>query len=340
MHGYLSAFPDAAAIVADNGEAPSRNQLVTYCNDDLPAQPRRSYRNEGQRAILIDWSPLAQRLRSDSLNILTASRTGQAEHVPKKLQLLSNVERLAFAHLALRGMEAPPVDNSHLERAQEVPNLHIYVGFKDVHQLAGYMLSNKSGHGREKRFVDLFAERSAMIAEDHTTETESLWHVLHQDNRQIRLHTHESRFTKRMMVGSLLAYGTGEQDIQRPRLCVVRRIIRQGASQVSIDLDRLAKYAEPVTVTTENCPDTMHALLIHDVKLGWNLLFPPQYNLTDSVPVGLNFRGNTISFELGVLRYVTAGFYSFSIPLNNSDLGLAEVPCYHGPVEELPLTDE
>lgn len=340
MSGYLNAFPEAAVLASDNGEAPSRYQLVTYCNDDLPAQPRRSYRNEGLRAILIDWSPLAQRLRSDSLNILTASRTGATEHVPKKLQLLSNVERLAFSHLALRGMEAPPLDNSHLESAQAVPNLHIYAGFKDVYQLAGHMLSSKSGLGREKRFVDLFAERSAMIAEDHTTENESLWHVLHQDNRQIRLRTQESRFTKRMMVGSLLAYGTGEQDIKRPRLCVVSRIIRQNNSQVTIDLDRLAKYAEPVTVRAENHPDVMHALLIHDIKLGWNLLFPPQYNLTDSVPVNLIFRGKAIPFELGVLRYVTAEFYSFSVPLSTTDLGLEEVPSYPGQSPESPIRDD
>jgi len=335
--GYQETLPEAILAPNEPGRDLARENLIAYCHDDRAARSKREAKAEAAPATLIDWSPMAKQLRSDCLAIIKASRGDRIDLVPGKLRMLSSIEKLALAQLLLRGMEPCPTDIGDREREESVLGMQIYVGFVDTYNLVKHILSGRA-RSQGMRFVDLFAERSATIALDHNTVSESLWFVLYQDARMIRLKTQETQFTSRMEVGSLLAYGLGEKDRNRPRLGVVSRLYRPNATSAIIDIDRLAKYAEPVTVKITE-PDragdeVMHALLIHDPQRGWNLLFPPQYSLADTLPVAMDFRGRAFQFQLGGLRYVTAGFYLFGIPLDTESLGLDAIPSYPKPEPE------
>lgn len=329
--GYQDSLPDAISVLADHTGPVTREQMLTYSNDDQSARQCRKQNEADHPVVRLDWSSMAKRLRQDCLHIIKAARSNSLDQVPEKFRLFSNVERLALAQLLLRSMESTKGNNGYQEREEQILGMQIYVGFKEIYLLAKHILSGKASDSN-KRFVDLFAERSAMIAEDHNTAKESLWYTLHQDSQTIRLKTQETRFTHQMEIGSLIAYGLGAKDLNRPRLGVVSRLHRPNATSVIIDLERLAKYAEPVGIMLSEegqaHNEPLHALVIHDPALGWNLIFPPHYNLTDSKQVQMIFRGKSHFFSLGTLRYVTSGMYMFSIPLDTVDLGLKSVPSY------------
>lgn len=339
--GYLDSTIDLVSIRDDDGGPLASGHLLSYCHDEQPAMLHRREPDEvpadAPTALLIDWSRLMARVRSDCAALMQASRSGNPGAAPIKLRLLSSLESLALAQMLLTSMQRPDAAEALHERAERIHGLHVYVSFREVYLLIGHILS-KPGEAPSMRFIDHFAERSAMIARDHTTEAESLWYVLGQNASLIRLKTEESEFTTAMSVGDLVSYALNEADKHRPRLAVVKRLYRPSPGNVVIDLGRLAKYAEPVVVVpagqdrTHAKADVMYALLMFDPVMGCNLLISPKANVMDKSEVVMTFRGRAYPLTLGNLKYVTRGFYLFHMPVRMSALGLDAPPEYPEPV--------
>jgi hypothetical protein len=333
LAGYIEGNLDLLSMRDDAGRTLKSGQMLAYCQDDQAAGPRREEAPDA-RAILVDWSSLGARMREDCAALVQSARAGNRLLAPKTLRLLTNLESLSFAHLLIAGMRRAARAETVAGHEERVLGMRMYVTFREVY-LHIHHIVGKQGRAPGKRFIDHFAERSAMIAEDHTTEKESIWYVLHQDSNIIRLKTEETDFTIGLGIGDLVSYAFGEADSHKPRLAVVRRLYRPGAGQVMIDLERLAKYAEPVLVTPlaagQPEGDTLHALLMFDPDLGCNLLFSPKASVLDKSEARISFRGQTHDFTLGGLKYVTGGLYLFRMPLRMSQLGLDAPPSFAEP---------
>ncbi len=339
--GYLEGLMDTIVLLDDHGGPMHKELLSIQCHQSGPGSAQRMENPDSLPVVLMDWQALAKHIRSDCLAIVRASRGNDQQKVPRKLVLLSSIERLALAQLLLNSLNRPAPDDGSMDRDEKVLDMQIYVGFREVYLLIQHILSGRAdSHG--KRFIDHFAERSAMIAEDHTSEQQSLWYVLRQTNTMIRLKTQETEFSTALEVGSLVAYELGARDRHRPRLAVVRRIYRPSTAYVILDLERLAKYAEPVVVTALNGDqpegDPMAAMLKFDPDHGCSLLFSPKYSVMDKTRVKMSFRGRDHVFTLGGLKFVTTGFYLFSVPLGMTALGLDAPPVFPEPAapEEVP----
>jgi hypothetical protein len=349
LAGYLDSTVDLVSIRDDDGGKLASGHLLAYCHDEQPAAAQRLAPEDAPAdapvALLIDWTRLMARVRDDCTALMKASRTGNPGSAPVKLRLLSSLESLALAQMLLTSMQRPDQAEALHERAERVLGMQMYVSFREVYLLLGHILSHP-GEELGKRFIDHFAERSAMIAKDHTTEAESLWYVLGQNRALIRLKTEESEFTTAMAVGDLVSYALGEADKHRPRLAVVKRLYRSSAGNVVIDLGRLAKYAEPVVVAPAGQDrnnakaDVMYGLLMFDPDLGCNLLISPKANVMDKSEVVMTFRNRDYPLALGGLKYVTRGFYLFHMPVRMSTFGLETPPEYPEAIavtERLPL---
>lgn len=337
LAAYLDSHIGLVSICEDEGGQLASGHLLSYCHDEQPAATQRREPDESPAdaptALLIDWTRLIAHIHGDCAGLMKAGRTGQSGHAPIKLRLLSGLESLALAHLLLTSLQRPDQAEALHERAERIHGMHVYVSFREVYLLIGHILS-KPGETPGMRFIDHFAERSAMIAKDHTSEAESLWYVLGQSTSLIRLKTEESEFTTAMAVGDLVAYALSEADKHRPRFAVVKRLYRPSAGNVIIDLGRLAKYAEPVVLQPADedrsraNTDVMYGLLMFDPGTGCNLLVSPKARVMDKTEVVMRFRGKNYPLALDGLKFVTQGFYLFRMPLRLAELGLEASPSY------------
>ncbi len=333
LAGYLEAHLDQLAILDGRGEPVGPAQWACPCSSSAVTPSMSAGQKEALPSLVIDFGALGTRIRQDCTRIVQAQRSPGSVAVPKKMQQVSSLERLALAHHFVRSLEAGAARPGR-ELQEPVQGMHMYVSFRDVYLYIFHILSGKA-RAQGQRFVDLFAGRSAVIAEDHDADHHSLWFVLRHDNRIIRLKTQETDFTTPLEIGSLVAYELGERDRQRPRLAIVSRICRPDGKNFIVDMDRLAKYAEPVSVERadegEAQPEQLAGLLVHDPDLGWNLLFSSKNTLAESCPVRVMFRGRPYVFNLGPLKQVTAGFYLYGVPLDSRQFDLDYDPVFPAP---------
>jgi hypothetical protein len=244
----------------------------------------------------------------------------EAEHFVISEQLVSGLENAS--------------DEVIEEKEQQVADLRIFVGFPEVYNL----LQHK--HGRfclEERMEDVLAKRSALIAEDDAAIEKSMWSLLHQNAKMARLSTQETVFTTPMGIGSLFAYGLGE-DINRPGFAVVSRIFRPSHKRVVIDLHRIASYAEPVMMLVNAAEPSVSnpakpAMLVYDPQGAgeWGLMFPPR-DILPGIDKLLIFRNRKpLDVNLRAMRNATTDFYLFATSLTSRQLGIEGQPDYQTP---------
>jgi hypothetical protein len=194
----------------------------------------------------------------------------------------------------------------------------------------------QSKFGGEERLEDLLSRRSSLIAESHATTKESVWTLLYQDDKMMRLSTLETSFTTAMSIGSVFACGLGA-NVNRPSLAVVSRIFRPEPKRVVIDVDRLASYAEPVILTinaaagqTLQAHQKKAALLVydHNVPDQWGLMFAPQDIAMGVDQFVLHCRNQVLPVQLVAMRNATNDFYLFSTTLTSAQLGITGEPDY------------
>ncbi|MFA6921937.1 MAG: hypothetical protein WC216_08860 [Gallionella sp.] len=313
--GYLQGVEHAVQISTDevNGK-PGRNELIAYCYGGQPA----------------GLQPLNCPIRKDCMGLLQAKRDASA--MPPRFARLPGSEHFVISDQLLRGLESIAEDTC-IEKENRVEDLRIFVGFSEVFAL----LRHKQGRfAAEDRLADVLAKRSALLAEDHIATEKSMWTLLFQNEKMIRLSTQETSFTTPMSIGSLLAYGVGE-DIARPSLAVVTRIFRPSHKVVVIDMQSVANYAEAVTMTvnaTERTQSGMNqlkpALLVYSKK-GWGLMFPPQDILPGFDKLAMQRNGQEFAINLESRCNATTDFYLFSTPTLSAQLGIAGEPDYPTP---------
>lgn len=322
---YFNSVANAVQVKTDDGNHRlGRNDLIAYCYDAGAARGFRLETPPGP-ALILSFAGLTDAIRKDCMGFMLAKKNNNASAMPPRFARFPETEHFIISEQLVRGLENANNDIL-VEREQKVEDLRIFVGFMEVFDL----LRHKQGmYKAEDRLEDMLAKRSALIAEDNVATEKSVWSLLFQNNKMIRLSTQETSFTKPMEIGSLLAYGLGE-DINRPRFAVVSRIFRPSHKLVEIDMYRIASYAEPVIMNMGASDQPKPALLVHDKQLlgGWGMMFPPQDIMVGIDKISMLRNNQKYNVNLESMRNATTDFYLFSTSLTSEELGINGQPDY------------
>lgn len=338
LRNYIIAIPGPVRIKPDDGKTPlDRNSFIVECHGKGAMRRERS---TPRPALILDCGVFLDAVRRDCMNLVACKRDRKPDLMPVRFFRIADIERYVVSDLLTKdffgGSKTVVPENE-----QKAADLRVYVGFKAVFSL----LRNTFNRGDSERLVDKLAKRSALLAEDHVATAESVWFLLYQDDKMIRLRTQETQFTTPMAVGELISYGMGDEAVNSPRLAVVSRIYRPTAKMVVIDLLRLSRYAEPAAVFLKGdlgeiagAEKGYPALLLHDDLIGgWCLAFQPQGILFTVKELTIKRGDKSHDLTLGGLRNVTTDFYVFVTSLTSEQLGVQGKPEY--PVPQKMMDD-
>jgi len=323
---YCSAVDGGIRIHDHDGSnlVAAKDTLLATCWQDTPPARRLSEADLGP-VVIIDYRILADSIRLDYVELSRARADRNRFAMPPRLARLEPVHQTATGYLLHRNLRLPGLWGDVSDKRQRHRDLRIYVGYDEVraHLLAIFAANGRAQPSRE--LSNLFARRSAMIGEDDSATTESLWYVLYADEQRMRIKTQETRFTTRMFIGNLLAYGFGRKQVFQPRVGKVNRIYRPGTGTVVIDIEYLASFGTPITLHKRDVKaasepgrlrvvgQPLPALLIHHPRRGWGVITPPQEGFWEHTPVGIQSGRQVILAELGEAQDVTAEFCWFSM---------------------------
>lgn len=333
---YAAAVPEAIRVADYDPKLDPRPwYLYASCYDEEPPRRRPPDDTRLGQTLLLDHHALAAQIRDDTRALADAIAARDSFRTPPRLARVAAERRTAVAYLLQRNLRAVEDWQEDAAAQQQHRDLRIYAGFPEVraHLLAVF----RRDDGRVKRsreLSDLFARRSAMLGEDDSATQESLWYVLRDGQETMRIKTQETRFTNRMFVGNLIAYGFGEQEVRTPRIGKVNRIYRPTTGTVMLDIDYLASFAAPVGVFACNTPalgpderepalapvteqdlqgEPLRGLLIHHPQHGWGIITPPQDRFWQGASICIRTGKSLSRALLGEARDITNEFCRFLV---------------------------
>lgn len=324
---YANAIQDAIAVTDYQAEAVRgrKDVFVVGCYQESPPARKLPTQPDLGSVLSIDYSILATSIRKDYAEMSRARADRNHFSMPPRLARMEPVYQTATGYLLYRNLELPHKWGDLSSTRQRHRDLRIYTGFEEVR---AHLLSIFRGNTRMQRSRELsnmFAQRSAVIGEDDSATRESLWYVLYDNDEQMRIKTQETRFTNRMFIGNLLAYGFGAEEVFKPRIGKVNRIFRPEPGTVIIDIEYLASFATPIALHKRNpAAETeagkikvvgkpLSALLIHHPTRGWGVITPPQESFWERTPIGIQTGKRVTVGELGEAQDVTNEFHWFQV---------------------------
>jgi hypothetical protein len=308
-------------ISEDDGSKLTRNSTICYCYDTRPSRSER-VSEAGSRgpALMIDWQHLTRKVMADYLQFFHEKGQSSRVDMTQKFEFLSFVEGLALVELQLECIKNEAVVLSSDELNGQPCDLRIFVGFKEIYPFLHNLHYHSDLEKVGTRMVDLLAQRSAVLAEDHVSTTASVWQMQYQDRQVLKLKTQETQFTTAFKVGSLVAYGFGSEGIKMPSLGVVARIFRPSAKTVFLDIHFVGQDAEPILVTPdlasldvfdEQGKNLMYAIASTDVQGESILLFPPHSYFVEKSTLVIKRVGGQQLVVLGKLLSVTKTYLCY-----------------------------
>lgn len=318
INRYQDALDQPVSIhPADSGL--SQDCRISYADGPGPATPTTDTSKKGPSSI-INFHVLAQSIRNDYRDLINAREQRNPFLVPRAFTPFQDAMRLSIGSLMRNSIDQPHAQQEVAQLTGELCDLWLHVGFRNIY-LQSRALFSDSGQLRDSRkLADTLAQRSAVFGEDHTAATESQWFVIRQDQHHLLLKTQETGYTTRMVVGSPVAYGVGDKDLQQPRLGWISRIQRPEKGVVIVEMQRLASFAQALSLesvmeeqATSSKPKPTAGLLVHDKRFAWGLLLPKNNPFWENSRVELLQGKRRARLKLGKVRYVSAQFYLFKI---------------------------
>ena len=337
---YCNSIQDA--IRFDDYTAPpvtrAKDQLLVGCYQDSPPGPKLPAGAGIGPVLTIDYRILADSIRGDYVELSRARGDRNRFAMPPRLARVEPVYQTATGYLLYRNLEQPGKWSDIGAGRQRHRDLRIYTGYDEVRSHLLAIFRGGSRMQRSRELSNLFARRSAVIGEDDSATRESLWYVLYDNERQMRIKTQETRFTNRMFIGNLLAYGFGAKEVYKPRIGKVNRIFRPEPGTVIIDLEYLASFATPIALYKRNpAAETepgkikvvgkpLSALLIYHPTRGWGIITPPQDGFWEKTAVGIQTGKRVTLGELGEAQDVTNEFNWFKVSADSLPASAPDYP--------------
>jgi hypothetical protein len=320
---YAKSVDTLVQWAPDKGGTPVRGTSISYSHDNRPARMVRATPADEARigpSGLVVWTLLFKKVTNDFLMFFADKNQTERANLPRKFVLLSYNERLALTQLqfdcAMSDSDSTPPE----EGGGSVCDLRIFIGFKSVFELIHNIHIGGAAIG--SRLVDKLATHSAVFGEDHIATVESVWFVQYQDDKVIRLRTQETKYTTSMKIGSMAAYGFGNEGIAKPHFGIISRIYRPSAKTVIVDMLKAGEFIEPVVLTaiassvealeTKQQPQ-QGGILIKDVAGETKLLLPPQCLLREKNLLEMKRKQSSQNVVLGKVQTVTKDFFMFRL---------------------------
>jgi len=327
-------------LTSDTQKLNGRDDLITYCystqaasvsSDQSPSDMTQIDKPLGEK-IVLSCAALFTTIKKDCMTLIQAKHTNTSSAVPTRFSIFSQIDHLVIANQLLTGLDTTPAP-LQLSKETTVDDLRIYVDFQNLFSL----FRHRQGKFKsEQRLVDMLASRSAIFSDDDKATEKSLWNLLIKNEKMMRLSTHETNHTTSMSIGSLVAYGVGD-DIKQPKLAVISRFFRPSTQVVEIDFQTIASYAEAVAIT-QNGADKQKSsitkpipgLLVYDEKRPheWGLIIAPQSILPGFDTFTLVRNDVELLVELKNGRIATPNFSYFTTTLTSAQLDFQGEPEY------------
>ena len=325
IDSYVRRVRDGVLLHDDSGPLQA-HALVVYCYGKQAAMEQRLNAPPGP-ALVLDLKNLVTAMQEDCVGLTQSKKHGQALQVMKRFERFEVNDHFRIRDRLFHRLH-PTAPDEGVRLDQAVEGLRIFVGF---HEVSSLLLHRQGDFGQEERLADVLAKRSAILAQDHTSLHKTTWSLVFQNQHTLRLSTQESRATVAMAVGSLLAFGVGD-EVNRPRFGVVSRIHRPLSKVVEIDIALIADFAEAVVITL-NAPVSKTqflALLVHHSQTPgeWAVMWPPRDVMIGVDQVEIHRKNRALPVELTQLRNATHQFYLVDTTLTSAALGFSRPPVY------------
>ena len=327
VKSYMKTIANGVSVrVGTAGDKIGRDNLISY-RDSTASAGIKPQDKPLDQALIFACGTLFAAIRKDCLSLIKAAKTNRIDEVPERFAAFKESERFIISEQLFIGLD-PVEDGIKSARETNIDDLRIFVGFSAVFALLQH---RQSDFASEERLADALAKRSAVMAEDHHATKNSMWSLLFKDERMMRLSTQESGYTTAMAIGSLLAYGIGD-EVNRPSLAVVSRIFRPSGKSVVIDITCIANYAEAVVFSLQSGKNEQgkQAILVHDKLRSnqWDLIVRPIDVLFGFDNFLLHRKRVVHAFNLETVRNATPDFSLFSTNLTTSQLDFLAGPDY------------
>ena len=322
---YVQSVPGAVSVDTV-AASPNEFTLVSTCYSKCPASSKASGESVGYPITLHIKNlvtALAQDIRS-WMKPLTSEANATSCHW---FNTLSITDQFILRKQFVRQLK---IDNSDIDTslAHHSEEFRIYVGFVDIFSLLHHRQSRIAS---EARVPDWPAKEAVNNVDDETSKGTITWSLLFRRNDLMRLSTSELSNSTLMNIGSLLAYGMGE-EIKRPKLSVISRIQRTLQHSVQIDIRCLADYAEALTITfhSSGVDEKMYAVLAFNPLSAtpWQIICPPLDNPDNMRQFTLHRQSQNLAAECMELLGATNEYVIFGTNLTSIALQIAERPEY------------
>ncbi len=312
---YCRGIPDAVRILLS--ETPSGpRQAAVGCYSEREPGPAAVPQAEGL-ALVLDYSVLVTQAGADFAEVRKSRAARNPYLLPRRFGQLDPTQQLVAGYLMVNACDRRPIPWSATRRRAEDLDLRVHTGFQDIFEHLVAIFDPRGFIASRRELANLFAQRSAAIGEDHTTEVKSLWHILLEAPGRLRLQTQETRFTHRLSIGSFLVYGVGDLGVRQPRLGKVTRIHRPDAGFVQVDILEFADYARPLAVNGANANSgaaaPVRALFAFSPDSGWSILLPNDDQFWEDARITLIGGGQELPAELGELRDLGENYCLFHL---------------------------
>ncbi len=298
-----------------------RNTAIAYCYDTRSARTWRALSDaELGPSTLLNWTKLQKKVTSDFLIFFNDHARGELSYFQKRLAQMSYNECLALVQLQFECVSAPVQQVAIDVGRGTACDMRLFIGFRSVYQLLHNIHGGKFGVGT--RLADALAKRSAIFAEDNVATVESVWYLQYQDAELVRLKTQETKFTTGMKIGTMAAYGVGDDGIAKPQFGVIARFYRPSPNTVIVDVLKYGEYVEPVVVTTDLAAferedkkqgNLLGAIVVRDSSGEIKLLLPPLSTLRENTQLAMRRTKQPELLKLGKKQAVTKDFFLFRL---------------------------
>ncbi|MBC3861033.1 hypothetical protein H8K32_02885 [Undibacterium jejuense] len=307
-------------------EQTNKSQVsFVYCYDPTPSSFTPKLNKTSVEPLLLQWDQLQQSLTSDFAQVLRSRQSECQVTLSKHLSLFHPNEQLALAQLQFDRFNAYPIRTAaKLDQEKEVPDLRIFIGFKDVFALLRHIASGGTWKPIGQRMTDLLARHSAVFSDDADASVESTWSLRHQDNSLICLSSLESRHTTHMHIGDLAACMLEQSDWHQPKLCVIQRILRPQAGRVYVEMQVLSEQSEAIffesqvlnqgNLSTDPMPGNELVQAIRGKNANaTHLILPRGVRLMSEGQVTMNTKNGMELAQLGHIMSATKSFSMYAL---------------------------
>jgi hypothetical protein len=323
IDNYSDSAEQAVQINPDNGKDLNRNLSISYAYDNGPSRSGRAGNGDSLGpSAFINWQKLNQVITSDTQMFSMGKSQHEKLNISNKFAMLTYTESMAIVKLQMEIFRGDVHRTSSEDKAWEDADMRMYIGFWSVYELLDNIFYPLHSAAVGTRLADSLAQRSATLAEDHVATHASLWSMQARGDQEVMLKTQETQFTTGMRIGSLIAFGVGDEGAKRPNIGVISRMCRPASRNVIVDLEKFGKSAEPVMVTPDlTCVDkierngkqTVHAILVRYDNGKSTLLLPPDTGFGEKSRLMMKRNKQIQMIALGKIEDVTKDFSLFPL---------------------------